>query len=554
MKNFIPPYEQTFSPPPKLLELSKDFGINEIIKTFYPSECPEEQEICDDTLEQEDSLYLIRQRVQNLREAIGLTLDEIEELSDLENVLRVHDDSDSIPENLGMPGTIDQLMAALESKRIDKYEDEEYAGGDIEENEESVSSVNQYYQKLFEESWLNPNSILVLDQNKKPIAGRHKGKKISIFDLYQGSPPKYTFSQFLVQIWKIAENEAAERFGKESKVNQWKLKERWENHLEDRELTLPSPYQQVLFRLNDLATSPIYDEMQGNPNEHYTWPCGYGLRFTDKTAIFTFPLSECSDIPKKSRSGNEKAAFVQVSFLLPEYAHERKRFFRKGGTVEELIVYLKRLGVEFSEKQSQFLRDLVTNGALRLYHELLELPDRNEIRGYFLNVQKGLGAYSRQYIGQCIRDRLKQEKRIVIRQVKPYSTWFPEWMRKIGGIIIEEKNGNPVSVPKPLQIGVDTELPEYSVKHEPLFVPSERLLINQELPSDQWQDLYVAEMREAYKTNPKAFKRYAENLEGKRIELRCTCDNHGAPHKDRCPVPILTEIFKKIRDTQNPKQ
>lgn len=519
----------------------------------YLTDAEDEPRQTNANLTDRGTMYLIEQRVENLREAIGLSLDELFELRELERTIKLHEeDKAAVPEGLGVPSKEQQFIAALEAKRTERYSDAQYDGGDIDEADEmSESSVNQYYQKLLQDSRLNLKSIALLSPDKKPIwyATNGKTKSLTLFDLYQKLPPKQTFPQFLASQWQVSESQATAALPKISEAKQYELKQRWLQYLETRTLNSPSPLQQVLFRCKNFVTSPIYDDMEETGDEHYRLANGAEFRFTDKTSVFTIPMAQLEDIPRKQAMPVplQDIGFITVAFILPEYAHERKRYFKKNGTVAELVKYLSRLGVELVEKQTQFLNDLAADGVLRLYHEVLELPDRNEIRAYFLNVRKNFREWNKRLIEKCLCDRLQQEPLLITRQVTQLSTWFPEWMRKIGGIIVEAKLGEAVSIPKPLQIGVDTKLPAYAVKHEPLLVPSTRLM-SESVPADQWQALFVAEMRTAYKTNPAKFKKYAQDLERKKIELRCGCDNHGSPHQEKCPVPVLEEIFQKIRE------
>ena len=519
---------------------------------------PENSGVCapDIHIYDQGELYLIRQRIDNLRQQVMLSVDELMELHELEGFYAVFsEDEEAVPHDLGIPSNTDRLIAALEGKRVNRYNDEEYDGGDPDEEDESVSSINRYHQELFQKSRLNLKSLNLLSAEKKPIWNNHNGngngngngKKLMVYDLYELAPPKFTFPQYLMHLWQKPENEAMDALKKLSPVKQWELQEQWKKYLQDRENKTPAPFQQMLLRLRDLTVSPIYDDMQEIGDEHYRLSNGIELRFTDKTGIFTIPMSEFDDIERKPVDSHRlgQAAFLQGALTLPEYAHDRKRFFRKNGTVEELTRYLGKLGVDFSSKQVTFLNDLVRHGALRLYREVLELPDRDEVRGYFLNVRKGFQNYNRGYIRHCIRERFQESDRVLVRQVTQFSTWYPEWMRKLGGLIVEDKNGAGVAVPKPLQISVDYRLPRHSYKRERMLMPSNRLF-RAKTAINEWERMFVAEMRTAYRANPQAFKDYAENTGKKNWEIKCSCNNGG--HDKYCPVPLLEEIFRKIND------
>ena len=120
--------------------------------------------------------YLIRQRIENLREQIGLTVDEMSELRELETLMKPYEEERAaIPEGLGVPSREDQFVAALEAKRANRRDDAEYAGGEIEEQEEPAeSSVNQWHQNLLRESRLNLKSFALLSPDRKPVLSARK--------------------------------------------------------------------------------------------------------------------------------------------------------------------------------------------------------------------------------------------------------------------------------------------------------------------------------------------------------------------------------------------
>lgn len=496
-----------------------------------------------DLLSEQGSLYLIRQRVENLREKIGLTFDEILELENLEGLFV--GEERAAPYNLGVADKKDQLVSALETKRDDRYHEEEYSGGEVEDEEESVSSVNHYYQSLLKEGRLNLKSIKILTSDRRPVPYSSKGKirHITIFDLFQTAPRKYTFNQYLASIWQVSEEEAKKQFEALSSSKQWSLKEQWEQYLEERKDKTPSPYQQVLMYCHDLVTSPIYDEMETLGEERYRMKSGYEMKFTDKTAIFLIPLSEFQIIPLKQSPG--AARYLQVAFTLPEYAHEKKRFFRKGGSIKELATFLDRLGVTLSEKQTGFLNDLSENNALRLYREVLELPDRDEIRAYFLSLRSGYGNYAKGSIVNLIRDRLNNNENAIVRFVSQFTHWFPEWMRKIGGIVIEEREGKSVSIPKKFRVSVDPKLPAI-FQQERMFMPSEGLS-TQFSDVASWEKAFTDELRARWRHNPALFQKYREAIQAGKLQFFCSCSGNGVKlHGKQCPVPVLERVFERI--------
>ncbi|NUM35530.1 MAG: hypothetical protein HUU50_13370 [Candidatus Brocadiae bacterium] len=530
------PYEQTLYGPPKILDFPLQ-GFPQEGETLIPD---------TEEVSEQDSLYLIRERIENLREQIGLTFDEVLELQNLENIIRIEGDAEA-PANLGIASKTDQLISALEEKRDDRYGNEIYTGG--EDEEESVSSVNQYYQNLLKASRLNLKSIALLTAEKRPVPyyANRKYRAMSAFDLYQTAPKKYLFHQYLGFLWQVSEDEAKKQFEALSSSKQWKLKEQWEQYLEERKDKTPSPYQQVLMHCHDLVTSPIYEGMETLSEEKYRMKGGYDLKFTDKTAIFLIPLSEFEDIPAKRTAG--QAQYLQVAFTLPEYAHEKKRFFRKGGSIKEFSTFLERLGVSLSEKQTGFLMELGNENALRLYREVLELPDRDEIRAYFLSIRSGYGNYGKGAIVNLIRDRLNNNENATIRFVSEFTHWFPEWMRKIGGIVVEEKEGKSITIPKTFRVSVDTKLPA-TFQQERMFMPSEALSKNfSEI--NAWQNAFIEELRLRWRKNPVLFQKYNEAIQAGKLQFFCSCSGNGVKlHGKSCPVPVLERVFEKMQIKQ----
>ncbi len=532
MKHLDQPYQETLYKVPQIL----DIPIKALVDVF--SEEKKEVSLLDlEDVAEMDSLYLIRQRVENLREQIGLSFDEALELQNLEGLFA--GEERAAPYNLGVADKKDQLISALEGKRDDRYEDEEYAGG--EDEKESVSSVNEYYQNLLGESRLNLKSIKILTSERRPVPYRSKGKirPITIFDLYQTAPRKYSFHQYLAAIWQIPEEEAKKQFEALSSSKQWSLKEQWEKYLEERKDKTPSPFQKVLMECHNLVTSPIYDEMETLGEEKYLLKRGYELKFTDKTAVFLIPISEFEDIPAKRAAGH----YLQVAFTLPEYAHERKRFFRKGGSIKELSTFLEYLGITLSEKQTGFLNELSESNALRLYREVLELPDRDEIRAYFLNIRSGYG--NKGSIVNLIRDRLNNNENAIVKFVSQFTHWFPEWMRKIGGIVIEEKEGKSITIPKTFRVSVDPKLPAV-FQQERMLMPPDQLMRFSNTAS--WQQAFIEELRARWRRNPALFRKYSEAIQAGKLQFFCSCSGNGVKiHGQCCPVPVLERVFEKMK-------
>ncbi len=539
MKHLDQPYQETLYKVPQIL----DIPIKAPLDVF--SDEKKEGTLLDlEDVSEMDSLYLIRQRVENLREQIGLTFDEVLELQNLEGLFV--GDERAAPYNLGVADKKDQLISALEIKRDDRYHEEEYSGGDVEDEEESVCSVNQYYQNLLKKSRLNLKSLKILTSDRGPVPYRSKGKirPMTIFDLFQTAPKKYSFPQYLASTWQLSEEAAKKQFEALSSSKQWSLKEQWEQYLEERKDKTPSPFQQVLMYCHDLVMSPIYDEMETLGEEKYLLKRGHELKFTDKTAIFLIPLSEFEGIPAKHDAG--QARYLQVAFTLPEYAHEKKRFFKKGGSIKELSTFLERLGVPLSEKQTGFLTELGNQNVLRLYREVLELPDRDEIRAYFLNIRSGYGNYGKGSIVNLIRDRLNNNESAIVRFVSQFTHWFPEWMRKIGGIVIEEREGKSVTIPKTFRISVDPKLPAV-FQQERMFMPSEGLS-TQFSDVVPWKKAFTDELRARWRHNPALFQKYSEAIQAGKLQFFCSCSGNGVKiHGQQCPVPVLERVFEKMK-------
>ena len=529
MKPSLQPYEKMQSP--CFLDLP----------VMYTAQCTCDEETQRNmpdmnVLRDQDSLYLIRQRIENLREKVAMTFNEAIELQELENLTR-QSENDAIPQNLGVASKRDKLFAALEAKRTNRYQDS-YDGGEIED---SVSSENQSYQKLLEKSRLNAKSIQVLSSDKKAISN---GKRpLSIFDLYDTGLAKLSFEQFLAKNWKMNERAVEKHLMQTPNTNLWSLKSEWGKYLDERQKKSPSPYQKILIRCRELVTSPIYDGMKEIREEQFALACGIEFRLTDLTAEFTIPISEFFDVPQKHLQMDNSAAFIQIAFTLPKCAQEKKRFFKKYGTVKELTTYLARMEVFLSEKQMMFLNTLEQNGVLRLYREVLELPTEDRIRGYFLNIRKGFQRWTKGFLQECIMQRLQQEKNILIRQVTSLSTWYPEWMQKIGGFIIERKTGEVVNVARSLRVSVDPRLSD-------LFTQARFLMPSKNLPQDKWNIAYRDELRKRWQEKPRLFEHYAKKLIKQEISLHCACPGNGVKiHHNQCAVPVLKEILEKIHNT-----
>lgn len=492
-----------------------------------------------------DSLYLIKQRIENLREQIGLSFNESLELQELENSINTLDDFNDFPVDLGIPTRTDRIIAALEAKRVNRYDDTEYDGGEVNEEDEVMeSNIGQTYQALLKESTINVKSLKLLAANKKPIRYQNgKWKNLSVFDIFESAPPKLKFIEFLAKVWDLGEVKSLRRLENETPESQYKHREEWQKYLHERKLYSPFPFQQLIFRCRDFVTSPIYNDMQEIREEQYRLKNDVEMKFTEKTIVFTIPVMEFSDIPQKYCPYNHKVAFVEIAFILPEYAFKRKYYFRKGE--DQFVEYLNQLEISLTEKQREFLHDLLRIGSLRVYREVLKLPNRNEIRGYFFNVRKGYKQYSKKQIRDFMIDRFKKETQLNIRRVTILSNHYPEWMRKLGGFIIEEKHGQSVSIPKPLQIGLDRRLPAYSVRWERKLMPSWRLRTNG-IPQKQWQTSFLAELRKSYQASPTLFQEYAQKIQRGAAQLQCGCNNGQGVHEDRCPVPVLQEVFEKI--------
>lgn len=324
-------------------------------KTLYK----ERDNLLEVHLSAQDSLYLIRQRIDNLRQKIKISFDELLEFEELLNITEVFD-SDELPKNLGIPSKIDKFIAALESKRVNRYNSEEYDGGDIGNAEES--NIDQYYHNLLKESWLNKKSVKILSAKKTTVFyNSSKYKKVTVFDIFE-----------------------------------------------------KSSIHQVLQRCAELVISPIYDGMASIGNEQYSLSYGIELRFTDKTAIFTIPLEQFFDLPKtsKKRDINETPAYIEVAFILPFYSHEKKRYFKKGATLEDVCKYLEKAGGDLPANWIDFLYTLKENRLLRIYWEMFDNRDDKKVRAYFLNITGGYQNgqwFSKQYIENCLRKRLKKD-------------------------------------------------------------------------------------------------------------------------------------------------
>lgn len=491
----------------------------------------------DIDLPTEDSLLLVRWEVDNLRQKIGKSIDEIIKLRELEAIVSAYDDGEAIPENLGKPSKSDTFISSLETKRTDLYQNQPYDGGNAEVSD---SSINQYYTGLFQDSYLNIKSLEVLSAEKKPIVYQNgKVSKVTLFDCFKNMP-KLTFEEYLAKVWKVAEKEVHEKLKMLSEALQRKLKENWRKYLEERQRRSPAPFSEVIQRCKQLAESPIYEGKKEIGREYWMLEYGIELRFTDETAVFTIPIEQFDDIPRKSEKYH--IAYLQVSFVLPLYAREKQRFFKKGGKLKEFQAMLEGMEADIDEKWLNFLTTLASEGALRLYREVLEKPDHDRIRGYFLSISSGVNGFSKSYLTKILRNYLSTKEKIHVRNVSQFQPWFPEWMRKIGGIIIEHREGQAVKRKKPKQLSVDTKLPSRSYLFDSRLMPNESLL-DSHISTEEWQKKFLEQLRTSYKANPQIFKRYAEEYQKKRIEIKCACQGK---HEERCVVPLLNEVFAKI--------
>lgn len=335
---------------------------------------------------EQDSTYLVRQRIENLREVVGASVDEILELQSLEHQYRQELlDIEAMPKNLGVTSRIQHFIAAIEGKRVNRKDYDIYDGGEIPEE---YSNLNEVFIELLKECWLNPKSVKVLSPDKKQIFWKGKRKSVSIYDVFQ--------KEFISEVY---------------------------------------------FRCVNLSQSPLYGAIQDFLAESFELPHEISLKFTDKTACFIIPLTQFSDFPKRYHNVENRVGYIQVSFVLPKYAQERRRFFKKGGNIGEFQQFLSDCGTNLPDNWQNFLDKLSEQGSLRLYREALVLEKETEISGYFLNVKRGYKNgqwFSKTFIENIIRKRLKKEEGIITRSVLLPFTQYPEWMRKVGGIVIEK--------------------------------------------------------------------------------------------------------------------
>ncbi|BBM87090.1 hypothetical protein [Candidatus Uabimicrobium amorphum] len=485
--------------------------------------------------------YLIQQRIENLREKIDKSFEEVLELKRLENKYGNKEIG-----HKSAPTKTQHFISALEEKRTGIYKNQQYDG---ENSLDTQCSVNRYYMSLFNKSYLNVKSFVVLSKESKPLyvqTESGKSKQLTIFDLFATNNRKLGFEEYLAMIWDTDENTAKAKLQNISSSHAWQLKKEWQSYLDDIRTSRQSPYQKLLILCKDIITSPIFKDMQKLEEDTYLVRQKYRMRFTDKTAVFTIPMSEFEGIPQNVSALNP--THISFAMVLPKCAQEKKRFFRKGGCLNELINFVAFTGYELPEKWCNFLQQLKDNQFMRIYHENLEYGGKRQIRGYFINIkdvtrqtEKGRSAYPKEYLYRLLRKQLQQEN-CIVKEVSHLHEGYPEWMRKIGGLLVEEKHG---LVMEQTLIVVDPSLPQ-TTKHQKLLLPSYHLQ-NSHFPVEQFRTAYVNELRQSYQHNPKLFEQYAFNVCRSIAVLKCSCKGS---HNDCCTVPVLHKVFRKIYNQQ----
>lgn len=479
--------------------------------------------------------YLIQQRIENLREKIDKSFEEVLELRKLEK----EHASDNV-DHCNIPTKTQQFIAALEEKRTGIYNDQKYDG---ENSLDAEYSVNTFYMKLFEKSYLNPKSFAVLSKEYQPlyIQTEHgKNKRLSIFDLFTTNNRKLGFEKYLAMIWEIDEVAVKIKLQTLSARRTWQLREEWQSYLDDIAASRQSPYQQLLIHCKDVIASPIYEGLQEQKEDTYLVANKYHMRFTNKTAVFTIPISEFVSIPQNPCGLAPE--YISFAVVLPEYAQEKKRFFRKGGDISGLINFIGFTGHELPEKWCKFLQQLQNSQSIRVYHEVLEHDSKRQIRGYFISIKditqktpEGFTVYPKEYLYKVLRKQLQHEN-CTVKEVSDLHEQYPEWMRKIGGLLVEEKYG--LTMEQKL-IFVDTP---QSAKHQKFLLPSKQLQ-NSHITKELFTAKYLNELRQSYQRKPKLFEQYAFNICRGHMDLKCSCKGN---HNDCCSVPVLRKVFRKI--------
>ena len=480
--------------------------------------------------------YLIRQRIENLREKIDKTVFEILELQKLEALSKEQE----IASNLGQPTKLQHLIAALEEKRTGMYKEQVYDGTP---SQGSYYSVNNYYTKLFTNSFLNVKSFSVLSQDRKPIYTDSKKKRyLTIFDLFPPNTPKLSFTKYVAGLWDIDEQSVQNKLNQTSSRSQWKLREQWQSHLDESKTSRMSLYQQLLILCKDIVTSPIFADIKQIDENTYAFYRNYQLRFTNKTAIFTLPISEFSFMASPC---GYFPHYISFAVVLPEAAQEKQRFFRKGGSLKGLINFFTFTGNELSPGWCNFLQQLQDMQVLRIYHEILECDGKQKVRGYFIslrdakvNTENGITKYTKEYLYQLLSQQLQKEN-CIVKEIMRFHKHYPQWMRNMGGLMIEEKYGK--SMEKTI-VSIDPHV--QNVKKETLLFPQQHLL---SLPAQEFEYQYLKQLRSLYSNKPRYLKQFAFNVCRGHTVLRCGCNGE---HQDKCPVPILHDIFHKIHNSE----
>lgn len=494
-------------PAPKPRERTEGPILEEIVGAPGPShstarsnEEDEEQDGLSDTiLTNQSSHYLIKLRVENLQEKIDKSFDELIELQDIESILACFDTGEAHDPT---PSLELRKLAILEARRVN-LPDSASSRFDDDVDDGTISNMDSSYMELLKASWLNPKSIILITNQGKEV-GKDVFRAWNFYRIFPPNPPRIKFEDWLDQERK--------KTGKQeySATELWQIKSRWLNYCEERVLHTSS-CQQAVSRIIGAVTSPIYDGMTKTKKREFNLQDGIMLRETDKTFIFRIPFAEFADIPSANASAylTQYLAYLQVSFILPEYAQERTRYFtKKGACLKNYLAYLDNLEVTLSTPLRCQLETLsIKKKLLRVYRECFISNDGyDSISGYFISLPQNTSFAK--LLETMRREIIQSHGKAIVRHVGLQSTWYPEWMRKLGGLIID-----------PIEEKVDvkcessesvyySELEDHIMQG--MFAPSKELIQHAtQMSSSEFADSYVAEMRQVYQKNTREFIQYA---------------------------------------------
>lgn len=465
--------------------------------------------------------YLMKFRLENLYEKIDKTFDELLEVTYLEKILKecnLGESHDTTP-SLEL-----RKLAVLEASRVNMPNCIDSRFDDLDDD--IVGNIDHNYIQLLNASWLNTKSVVLITNQGKEI-GKEVFKSWNFYKIFPPHPPKFSLDKWLDLVKK--------RSGKQelSDTETYYWKEKWLSYQQERVLN-PSSCQEVILHIKGIVTSPIYEDMIKTGKRQYQLKHGIQLKETDKTFVFTIPFHEFESIPNNAPSYLLKyLSNIQVAFILPEYAHERTRYFsKKGANLDNFFSYLNALDVGIPIEYLQHLRICHQRRLVRFYRECLRKSNTSDyVTGYFLAMPPNIYGMFDKYWYPYIKN-----SHAIWRRVSPIHDHYPEWMCKMGGVIIEPSQNNAILLP----------VQQTAQSTNEIFAPSQKLLQTAlQIPPKRIEELYVAELRAIYRVNPKAFTKYA-------VEYCESSSNQKSKQPANLYETILEDVLKKVYHARHP--